>query len=200
MEAIWSNNSHHRKNTPTQCAAAKRLRAETKPLAQRTLRAEDARSATAGPAFRPEQHSWQRSAKRSDPSRKAACGIVAAAALRPRCGERSASRPQPRVQGRSPGSEGVRGVQRGLGGHLGPRVPLVRRKGKHTMQIENTSRMYKRRILTRQVPRLVFAGKYPPFHKGANSGFACVFALRAGQRIWGSTTAPPQPSGLPHPL
>ena len=54
--------------------------ARNAPLNPSALRAEDARSASAGPAIRLEQHFWRNTTKRPDPSPKAASGIVAAAA------------------------------------------------------------------------------------------------------------------------
>ena len=97
---------------PTQCAAAKRLRAEPKALVPPALRAEDARSASAGSGLCPEVVIWRNITSHPHPSPKAACGIVAAAASRPLSGERNAPHPQPRVQGRNPGQEGGEGVQR----------------------------------------------------------------------------------------
>ena len=118
----------------TQCCGC----ASNSPLAHPARRAEDARSASAGPGARSEYHSCRNTPKRSAPSPKAACGIVAAAASRPHPDQRTSSRPQPRVQGRSPGQEGVRGVQRGLGGRLTSPDPFGPPGGKITMHIENT--------------------------------------------------------------
>ena len=131
-------------STPTQaqpCGTQCRGCASNAPLAHPARRAEDARSASAGPGARSKCHFYRNTTSRLDPLPKAASGIVAAAASRPHSDERNPSRPQPRVQGRSPGQEGGEGVQRVEGERLTlPHILWPRPGGHTTMHIENTSR------------------------------------------------------------
>ena len=110
-----------------------------KPTNQRTLRAEDARSASAGSGQRPEQHLWRTTTSRPHPSPKAACGRGRRGRFASSFLARFSLGLQPRVQGRSPGHEGVIGNPRGQEGS-GWRSPMSSwpaRRAKH-MQIGNS--------------------------------------------------------------